>query len=277
MRHSPSGRQLFAELIRQPQEHIDLIQASLAVASEDRDDVNVDRSLRILAHIVERSNAAISPGLSTTDRARELVTYLHDIEGFTGERDNYDDPANSYLHLVLYRRIGLPITLSLILLHVGQQLGLPVAPSALPGHFMVRCASDDGAIFLDLLTGACFLAFNAVRFCNHSLATTCPNQSAFCRQRVIRCWRVCYGTSSAPISKPRNTDWRLRRPNVSCLSTLVLPRMYAIVACCDHGLAISTRGYGTWNSMHHLEPMAKDLSTVKKYAQTLGDTLGRRN
>ena len=95
MRYPPSGRQLFVELVKPPQQHVDLIRASLAVASEDRDDVNVERTLRILAHIVERSDAAISPHLSHTDRARELVSYLHDVEGFTGERDNYDDPANS--------------------------------------------------------------------------------------------------------------------------------------------------------------------------------------
>src|SRR5262249_43545784 len=72
---------------------------------------------------------------------------------FRGDAAVYDDPTTSYLPHVLEQRIGLPITLALVLLHVGWQLGLPFEPAALPAHFMVRLPDPGGALFLDLFYG----------------------------------------------------------------------------------------------------------------------------
>jgi regulator of sirC expression with transglutaminase-like and TPR domain len=58
-------------------------------------------------------------------------------EGYGGTIDDYDDPVNSFLHEVLDRRAGLPITLGAIWIEVGRRAGLEVEGVGLPGHFLV--------------------------------------------------------------------------------------------------------------------------------------------
>ncbi|MFQ5967512.1 MAG: transglutaminase family protein [Acidimicrobiia bacterium] len=58
-------------------------------------------------------------------------------EGYGGTLENYHDPANSYLHEVLDRRTGLPITLATIWIEVGQRAALDVQGVGLPGHFLI--------------------------------------------------------------------------------------------------------------------------------------------
>src|SRR4029078_13632159 len=59
-------------------------------------------------------------------------------EQFRGNREEYDDPRNSYLNEVLDRGLGIPITLSLVYQAVAERLGLAMAGVILPLHFMLR-------------------------------------------------------------------------------------------------------------------------------------------
>ena len=67
-----------------------------------------------------------------------LNTYLFDEEGFTGNQDRYDDPNNSFLHEVLERRTGIPITLGLVYMEVARRAGIHVEGVNFPGHFLMR-------------------------------------------------------------------------------------------------------------------------------------------
>jgi regulator of sirC expression with transglutaminase-like and TPR domain len=86
-------------------------------------------------------------------RGLALARFLFEQQGFTGNATDYGDPRNSYLNEVLDRRLGLPITLSVIFLEVGQRLGLPVAGVGLPGHFIVRVGDGLEPLFLDPFHG----------------------------------------------------------------------------------------------------------------------------
>jgi regulator of sirC expression with transglutaminase-like and TPR domain len=76
---------------------------------------------------------------------RALVAHAHDVLfdelAFTGNRDNYYDPHNSYLPIVMETRRGIPITLTLIYLEVLQRLGVRAYGVNAPGHFLA--AIDD--------------------------------------------------------------------------------------------------------------------------------------
>ena len=61
-----------------------------------------------------------------------------------GSSDDYYHPRNGYLPWAMEFRCGLPITLSLIYMLVGQRLRIPVEGIAAPGHFLARL---DGIIF----------------------------------------------------------------------------------------------------------------------------------
>ena len=69
-----------------------------------------------------------------------LNTYLFDEEGFSGNRDRYDDPSNSFLNEVLERRTGIPITLALVYIEVARRAGIEIDGVNFPGHFLMRCA-----------------------------------------------------------------------------------------------------------------------------------------
>ena len=56
-----------------------------------------------------------------------------------GNTADYGDPRNSYLHEVLHRGLGIPITLSVCAIEVGRRLGLAIHGVGLPGHFVVEC------------------------------------------------------------------------------------------------------------------------------------------
>jgi regulator of sirC expression with transglutaminase-like and TPR domain len=97
--------------------------------------------------------ARIIEGEEDATRARSLAEFLFQQQGFHGNRAEYGDPRNSYLNDVLARRTGLPITLSAIFLHLGQQLGLPVYGVGMPGHFIVGVTTEQAALYLDPFNG----------------------------------------------------------------------------------------------------------------------------
>ncbi len=82
---------------------------------------------------------------------RQLVQhmneYLFDTLQFRGNTQRYYDPNNSFLHRVLDNRMGIPISLSVLYLLLGQRLRMPVAGVGLPGHFLVRLRTEP--LFID--------------------------------------------------------------------------------------------------------------------------------
>ena len=69
---------------------------------------------------------------------RAFNEYLYDEQGFSGNRERYDDPRNSFLNEVLNRRTGIPISLAVVYLEVARRAGLRVAGVNFPGHFLLR-------------------------------------------------------------------------------------------------------------------------------------------
>ncbi|MEP7356861.1 MAG: transglutaminase-like domain-containing protein, partial [Anaerolineales bacterium] len=94
-------------------------------------------SLALLDGLAIDAQRAIPAQASAEARGIALADYLFNQAGYQGNADDYSDPRNSYLNQVLERRLGLPISLSVIFLEVGWRLQLPVAGVGLPGHFIV--------------------------------------------------------------------------------------------------------------------------------------------
>ena len=81
-------------------------------------------------------------GLRANPSARETIATLNRVlfeeEGLRGNRDDYYDPRNSFLNDVLDRKLGIPITLSVVYMEVARRIGFPVAGTAMPGHFLLK-------------------------------------------------------------------------------------------------------------------------------------------
>lgn len=70
------------------------------------------------------------------DRVHVIFEVLHD-RGFGGDTEQYRDPENSFIDRVLQRRRGLPITLSVLAIHLGHCVDVPIYGIGFPGHFIV--------------------------------------------------------------------------------------------------------------------------------------------
>ncbi len=118
----------FTELLSRPEPEIALDEAALLVAAHAHPDLDVELRLGELDAL-----AAHATGFS----AGELSTFLFVDQGFHGNESDYGDPRNSFLDDVLDRRLGIPISLSLVMLEVGRRAGLQLHGVGMPGHFLV--------------------------------------------------------------------------------------------------------------------------------------------
>lgn len=87
---------------------------------------------------------AKDPGQDAPIAARidAVNRYIFGELGFTGNREQYDDPRNSCLNEVMDRKKGIPITMALIYIEVARRAGLRAEGVNFPGHFLVRVMPD---------------------------------------------------------------------------------------------------------------------------------------
>jgi regulator of sirC expression with transglutaminase-like and TPR domain len=126
----------FAALVSGPEEAINLDEAALLIAAHAYPDLDIAAELAVLDGLAQR---CVAPTLDA------LLHHLFRREWFVGNRVDYGDVRNSYLNDVLGRRLGIPITLSLLLMEVGRRLGLKIDGVGMPGHFLARC----GDVWID--------------------------------------------------------------------------------------------------------------------------------
>jgi len=135
-----------------PDEAIALDEASLLIARDEYPELQVaDYLARLDEHAQRLAELMNSPssGEEPLRRIAALNRYLFDEAGFVGEELDYYDPRNSYINEVLDRRRGIPISLSVIYLHLARGLDLAAEGVSFPGHFLVRLPVEDGILVLD--------------------------------------------------------------------------------------------------------------------------------
>jgi regulator of sirC expression with transglutaminase-like and TPR domain len=144
-----SGGDNWARLTAGPEDAINLAEAALAIAAEEYTDLDIAGYLERLDEMGSTLRRRLRPDITTGDSIRLLNHYLFQELGFSGDTENYYDPRNSFLNEVIERRLGIPITLSVIYIEVGRRIGLPLHGVSFPAHFLVKCVVREGAILLD--------------------------------------------------------------------------------------------------------------------------------
>lgn len=122
----------FVALVHEPEHSIALDEGALLIAAHAHPDVDI-------AHRLEQLDA-LAGAVRTADPAG-VADALFSVGGFTGNTVDYYDPANSYLDDVLDRRLGIPITLSVLMIEVGRRVGVDLVGVGMPGHFLVGAPS----------------------------------------------------------------------------------------------------------------------------------------
>ena len=90
---------------------------------------------------------------SPLDLTMRLRGYLFSDLGFTGNRDDYYNPDNSYMNMVIDYRRGIPITLSALMLLIGNRLHVPLYGIGMPMHFLVQYDDGSRSFFIDAFNG----------------------------------------------------------------------------------------------------------------------------
>ncbi len=135
----------FAILMAGDERSIAIDEAAFVLASHFHDGLNVDERL------AELDRLAIGCGRSLD----QVVDRVFSDLGFRGNTCGYYDQNNSCLDAVIDRRLGIPITLSIVLMSVGRRAGREMRGVGMPGHFLT----------LDVESGSYLDAFD----CGHQI------------------------------------------------------------------------------------------------------------
>jgi regulator of sirC expression with transglutaminase-like and TPR domain len=150
-----TGLQAFAGCLAGPDGAIDLSRAALLIAQVEHPALKIETYLEILDELADRSRARRAG--EPLRRLHRLREFLFGEAGFRGNVDDYFDPRNSCLNDVLERRLGIPITLSVVLMEIGRRVGVDLEGIGLPGHFVVGACIAGDRILLDPFNGGAIL------------------------------------------------------------------------------------------------------------------------
>lgn len=153
------------ELAALPDKVMSLEDGAFLIARHAYAALDVARYREQLDTMAREVRARIGLRASGEETVNALNRYVFSEQGFKGNTKNYYEVENSYLNCVIDRRVGIPISLSVVYLLIGQRLGLPLFGIGMPGHFLVKYESDRYKIFIDCFNGGALLTEkNCARF-----------------------------------------------------------------------------------------------------------------
>ncbi|MGZ4859225.1 MAG: SirB1 family protein [Candidatus Angelobacter sp.] len=144
--------QAFAALVRSEieDERVDLLRAALTFARVEDPQLDIEHYVRRVDELAAR----VSKKRHDLDDPAQIIAALNDVlfqeEMFRGNTVDYYSPRNSFLHDVLDRCLGIPITLALVYMEVARRVRFQLFGVGMPGHFLLKHYDVDGhAILID--------------------------------------------------------------------------------------------------------------------------------
>lgn len=139
----------FKDCLTQPEPSLDLARAALLFARDEYPGLEINDYLNLLDDSAASIRNRLPLDAEIVEILSEINQFLFAEQGFSGNNSDYYDPRNSFLNEVLDRKLGIPITLSVIYLEIAWRLDLPLEGVNFPGHFLVKLMVDDGVVVLD--------------------------------------------------------------------------------------------------------------------------------
>ncbi|UCE63237.1 MAG: transglutaminase family protein [Nitrospirota bacterium] len=155
--HFLALRKEFQQCCRGKRDNIDLEMGAFLIAKSAYPTLEIGNYIQIIEKLAEEVRPRMTPTDSPVQRVHIFNQYLFNEKGFRGNRTDYYDPENSFLNRVIDRRMGIPISLSVLYLLLGLRLGLPVKGVGMPGHFLVKVDSSPPFLFVDCFNGGILL------------------------------------------------------------------------------------------------------------------------
>lgn len=148
----PTTLAYFSALV-QSDEHFPLLEAAACLAHDEYPELDMEQVLGDVDRMAARLERRISPGMPALERVRALNQFFFGDLGFGGNVNDYYNPDNSHLNVVLHTRRGIPISLAVIWLELAQGLGLEAEGVGFPGHFLVQITLPGGKVVIDPFSG----------------------------------------------------------------------------------------------------------------------------
>ena len=148
----PSPLQYFASLV-QSDEHFPLLEAAVSLAQDEYPELDVQQVLGDVDQLLARLKRRVPPDAPAMQRLRALNQFFFQDLNFGGNVNDYYDPDNSFVHVLLKTRRSIPITLAVLWLELALGMGLDARGLSFPGHFMVKVNLPKGQVVIDPFTG----------------------------------------------------------------------------------------------------------------------------
>lgn len=134
-----------AALVQTDDGNFDLLRGALLVAKLDEADIEVDAYLAQVDQMAAEIKKSLAEDADAAANLATLNDYFFVENGFHGSRnEEYYHRANSYMNRVIDDREGIPVTLSVLYMELGQRVGLDIQGVGLPGHFVVKHVRPEG-------------------------------------------------------------------------------------------------------------------------------------
>lgn len=130
-----------------------LLEAAISIAQDEYPELDVQEVLGDVDQLLARIKRRIPADSTQLQCLRILNQFFFRDMGFGGNVNNFYDPDNSFVSVVLRTRRGIPISLAVLWLELAQGLGLEARGVAFPGHFMVKVTLPKGQVVIDPFTG----------------------------------------------------------------------------------------------------------------------------
>jgi regulator of sirC expression with transglutaminase-like and TPR domain len=122
-------------------------------------ELDVSATVATINEMAKVVTQEIKKKASTPPRPTHVIesinNHLFNDLKFKPNTEDYYNPLNSYLNIVLERKTGIPITLSILYMRVAHAVGFPMQPVNFPTHFLIKhvMEGDNGEIIVDPFNG----------------------------------------------------------------------------------------------------------------------------
>ncbi len=148
----PSALDYFGSLVESDGEFA-LFEAAVSLGQDEYPDMDVQTVLGEVDQLLARVRRRIAADAGPVQKLRILNHFFFNDLGFAGNFNDYYDPDNSFVHILLHTRRGIPIALAVLWMELAQGLGLAVRGVGFPGHFLVKVNLPMGQVVIDPMNG----------------------------------------------------------------------------------------------------------------------------
>ncbi len=147
-----AARRRLAALLASPGP-LELLEAVLQIAAEEHESMDVLAQIGRVESIGVEAKMRVSNLTNPFAKVDALRALIFEEIGFRGNSEEFDDPRNSYFDDVIERKLGIPLTLSILFIEVARRAGVTAHGVGLPGHFIVRVEDSDRSLLIDPFHG----------------------------------------------------------------------------------------------------------------------------